>query len=124
MKVIYTIIIAFLLIGCVQKEHQKTITFNLDMRGLENPTNVGVRGNFTIKPWRETVFLTDDDNDGIYTISLSRETAGYGIEFKFVNKENIYELVGKDNREIVFEYKPETIVYSTKFNEEVFTIKR
>ncbi|MAD97556.1 MAG: hypothetical protein CMB99_09555 [Flavobacteriaceae bacterium] len=102
--------------SCVQEEHQKTITFSVDMRGVENPGNVGIRGDFTDQRWRETVAMTDEDGDSIYSVTLSQKTAIYGIEFKFVNQDDQFELKDQNNREIIFEYKPEVIEYMAKFN--------
>ena len=115
---IYTlaIFLAVFLASCVQEEHPKTITFSVDMNGIENVANVGIRGDFTDQRWTQTVFLTDEDGDGIYSVTLSQKTAIYGIEFKFVNQGSDYELRDQENREIVFEYKPETIEYIAKFN--------
>ncbi len=117
-RIIYTFVLmlALIMTSCVQEEHQKTVTVYLDMNGIENVGNVGVRGDFTDKAWRETISLTDEDGDGIYTVTLSQKTAVYGIEFKFVNQGNDYELKDQPNREIVFEYKPEAIEYIAKFN--------
>ena len=115
-KYINIIVFALLLASCVQKEHQKTVTVYLDMNGIENVGNVGIRGNFTDQSWRQTVPLTDEDGDGIYTTTLSQKTAIYGIEFKFVNQGSDYELKDQPNRELLFEYKPETIEYIAKFN--------
>ena len=115
---IYTffLMLALIMTSCVQEEHEKTITFSVDMNGIDNAGNVGIRGDFTKKSWRETVSLYDEDGDGIYTVTLSQKTAIYGIEFKFVNQGTDYELKDQPNREIVFEYKPETIEYIAKFN--------
>lgn len=110
------ILFAFTMISCVQEEHDKTITLFVDMNGIDNVQSVGIRGDFLPNQWKETVLMTDKNNDGIYEYSISRKTAAYGIEFKFVKNEKEFELQGKDNREIVFEYKPEMIEYKTKFN--------
>lgn len=111
--------------SCVQKEHMKTVTFSVDMNGIENVGSVGIKGDFTDQAWRQTIPLSDDDGDGIYEITFNRETAAYGIEFKFVLNEKETELQGQENRELVFEYKPETLVYQTKFNDtENINIKR
>lgn len=110
------IIITLLSVSCVQERHQKSITFKVDMRSVENVNNVGVRGNFTDQPWSETVLFSDDDNDGIYETTISRETAFNSIQFKFVNQLEDYELKDADNRILEFEYKPETIIYEAKFN--------
>jgi hypothetical protein len=122
---VITIAAITLFASCVQKEHMKTVTFSVDMNGIENVTNVGIKGDFTDQAWRQTIPLSDEDGDGIYEITFNRETAAYGIEFKFVKNDNQIELEGEDNRELVFEYKPETIQYQTKFNDtQNTTIKR
>jgi len=114
---IIVIAVITLFSSCVQKEHLKTVTFSVDMNGIENVESVGIKGDFTDRPWRQTIPLTDEDGDGIYEITFNRETAAYGIEFKFVKNDNQVELEGQGNRELVFEYKPETISYQTKFND-------
>ena len=102
--------------SCVQETHLKTVTFKVDMRSVENPAQVGIRGNFTDNSWNETLLMTDQDMDGIYELTIERKTAANDIEFKFVNQYDEFELQGQDNRSIVFEYKPETIAYEAVFN--------
>lgn len=118
MKRVFSIIIVSLTIltSCVQKEFDKKVTFMVDTTGIDHIESIGIRGNFLPNQWNETVPLTDKNNDGIYEITFNEKTATYGISFKFVKNGNDYELKGKDNRQIVFEYKPETIIYKTKFN--------
>lgn len=111
-----TIFSLFVLTGCVQEEYLKTITFSIDMSKVEVVNNVGIKGDFTDQRWREFIPLTDEDGYGIYTVTLSQKTAVYGIEFKFVNQNNQYELEDQANREIIFEYQPETIEYFAVFN--------
>ena len=117
MKYLKAILICMCLIAqsCVQETHTKTVTFKVDMSGVDNPENVGVRGNFTTNPWSETAPLTDTNGDGIYEGTYSQKTAINEIQFKFVNN-NDYELKDSENRSIQFEYKPETIVYEAVFN--------
>ena len=103
------------LTSCVQDVHLKTVTFKVDMSNIEQPINVGVKGDFTENRWNETVALSDDNNDGIYEVTVSQKTAFNQIEFKFVNNDD-YELKDSDNRILEFEYKPETIIYETTFN--------
>lgn len=114
----------FTITSCVQQTHVKTVTFKLDMSDVENPSKVGVRGPFTDNPWQETVFLGDNNNDGIYEGTITQKTAVNGVQFKFVNNDGNYELRGQDNRFLKFEYKPETIIYETKFNDTTAIIKR
>ena len=110
--------------SCVQEEHQKTIQFQVDMNGVENVNQVGIRGDFTDRRWQQTIPLSDENKDGIYEVSLTDTTAVYGIEFKFVLNGNDYELKDQKNREIVFEYRPEKIVYSAKFNNQEAKVTR
>jgi len=116
MKTLKIIIILLLLSSCVQEKHLKTVTFKVDMRGEENIGKVGVRGQFTMPSWKKTVYLSDEDNDSIYNVTLSREAAQNGFYFKFVNQDSIYELKNLDNRFIKLEYKPENIIYEAVFN--------
>lgn len=116
-KYIIISIAALLFASCVQETHTKKVTFSVDMNGVEDVKSVGIRGDFLPNKWRETVPMTDEDGDGIYQISFEEKTAIYGIEFKFVKNNAVFELSGQENREIVFEYKPETIHYKAKFND-------
>jgi len=115
-KSICVLVVLISSISCVQKTHLKTVTFRLNMNSIENPYNVGLRGNFTEKQWKETVPLTDENKDGIYEGTFSQKTAENQVEFKFVNQDSDYELRGLDNRIIQFEYKPEIIIYEAAFN--------
>lgn len=114
-KAISILILIFLLMSCVQEVHLKTVTFKVNMNNVEQPVNVGVKGNFTDNSWNETIPLVDEDKDGIYETTLSQKTAINQIQFKFVNNDE-YELQDADNRVLVFEYKPETIIYEAIFN--------
>ena len=111
---IMTIVFLIITSGCVQKRHTKTVTFSVDMNGIENVKDVGIRGDFN--NWSETIPLTDKNSDGIYEATFSKETAKSTVEFKFVNQNKEFELEGQNNRKLTFEYKPETLVYKTKFN--------
>ena len=110
------VLVGLIMINCVQETHIKTITFKVDMNGIEDVFEVGIRGNFTTSQWTETIPLTDKNNDGIYEGTFSQKTAVSQIQFKFVNQDGDYELKGKDNRIIEFEYKPETIIYKAVFS--------
>ena len=116
MKILYKLALVLLLMSCVQETHVKSVTFKVDMNGIDNVGNVGIRGSFTSNQWNETVPLTDEDNDGIYEITISEKPAVNQIQFKFVNQNSDYELKGKDNRVLKFEYRPETISYIGVFD--------
>ncbi len=103
--------------ACVQQTHLKTVTFQLDMTAIENVSKVGVRGEFTNNPWQETLYMRDDDTNGIFEIVLEQKTANSSVEFKFVNQNDQFELDGQDNRILHFKYQPETIVYKAIFDD-------
>ena len=110
--------------SCVQEEHEKKVTLFVDMNAEENFESLGVRGDFLPNQWRETVLMTDENNDGIYEITFTENTAVHGISFKFVKNNNEFELQDQENRKLIFEYKPETIQYFTIFNNMNSKIKR
>lgn len=112
---ILAITVLFCTTSCVQETHVKTITFKIDMNGVENLENVGLKGNFTNPSWKQLIPMTDDNNDGIYEATLSQKTAVNAIRFKFVNQ-GAYELKDQPNRKLEFEYKPQTITYEATFD--------
>lgn len=116
MKYLKLLPILVLFTNCVQETHLKTVTFKVNMNGLENVDKVGIRGTFTDNPWQETIYFSDDDNDGIYKGTITQKTAQNSVEFKFVNQDDQFELKDKGNRRITFEYKPETILYEAAFD--------
>ncbi len=104
------------ILGCVQQAHKKTVIISLDMRDIDQPKNVGIRGQFPLS-WEETTLLEDKDGDGIYEGYFEFYTAQNEVEFKFVNQDNSFELKDQPNRSISFEYKPEQMTYRAKFND-------
>ncbi len=120
MKTILKISVLYILlalVSCVQKEHEKTVTFMVDMNSVKNADGVAIAGEFTSPPWSEKIPLTDEDNDGIYQFILTDQTAVSEMEFKFVKANGTYELKDQNNRVLRFEYRPETIVYEATFDE-------
>lgn len=113
--------IALSSVGCVQKVHPKKITLSVDMSAIENVNTVTVKGDFTSPPWTEALSLSDADGDQIYEIELARETAQFGMMFKFL-KNGEYELEGQPNRELQFRYQPEQLYYNAVFNIPTATI--
>ena len=111
------LLLMLIAVGCVQETHLKTVTFKVDMSKTENVIDVGIRGQFTDPPWQQTVPMTDDDEDGIYEVTLTKKTAFNWAEFKFVKNNDEFELQGQDNRVLQMEYKPETIEYIATFDQ-------
>jgi hypothetical protein len=126
MRKIITLSLFFMgvLASCVQEEHMKNVTFKVDTNGLENIESLGIRGSFLPNQWRESFPLTDDDIDGIYEVNFKETTAVNSITFKFVKNGFDYELKNSENRQITFEYKPETLIYQTKFNDTLAIITK
>lgn len=106
-----------IVVSCVQQKHEKTVVFRVDMNAAEHINGVAITGEFTSPPWSEKIPLTDNDNDGIYQLSLTDQTAVSEMEFKFVTSDGTYELQDQGNRVLRFEYRPETIVYEAIFNQ-------
>lgn len=115
LKQLNLVLILILFTNCVQEVQPKIITVKVDMKGVENPFKVGIRGNSPLS-WNETTFLEDTNNDGIYEETFSIYTASQNVEFKFVNNDTEFELQAKKNRSLTFEFKPETIIYEAVFN--------
>ena len=114
-----TMLLALLIMAsssCVQETQPKTIHFKLDMRGIQSISKVGIRGGSKPLTWENTLLLTDDNNDSIYEGTINLNSASFGIEFKFVNQYDQFELQSKNNRGIKFEYEPEIILYEAVFN--------
>ena len=103
--------------ACVQEEHTKKVTFQVDMRNYDSIQNVSVRGQFTNPPWEVNVPMQDEDNDGVYEVTLEEQTGQSSVAFKFVRNENEFELACQPNRSIQFQYKPESILYSAVFDD-------
>ena len=91
--------------SCVQETKKQTVYFSVDAREIEDVQTIGVRGS--IEPflsWNQsTLMLTDNDNDSIYTGELVLDIPFSSVEVKFIKNEEIMELEGKGNRELVFE---------------------
>ncbi len=118
-ELLVVLLLSFYLSSCVQETHLKTVTFKVDMKEQNEVANVGLRGPFTDPPWGVTLPMEDQDGDGIYETTISKKTAQSSLGFKFVNQDSVFELEGKDNRFIQFEYRPQVLVYEGVFNSEI-----
>lgn len=124
LKLILTSIVILLITSCVQETQLKTITVVVDMNAFENVSKVGIRGGSNPMSWEETMYLSDEDGDGLYETTFEIRSASYDLSFKFVNNNNEFELQDQNNRSIPFDYKPETIIYTTVFNNPQHTITK
>jgi len=114
-KTIGSVALLFLT-SCVQKEHEKIVTFKVDMTQVQNVQSVGLRGQFTSPSWEVTIPMLDKNGNGIFEVTLNEVTAQNSVAFKFVKNNDEFELQNQSNRLILFKYQPEVIIYESKFN--------
>ncbi|MCB0375743.1 MAG: hypothetical protein KDD04_07475, partial [Sinomicrobium sp.] len=74
------------------------ITFHVDMTREKPAERVGIRGNTAPLSWEKTWYLTDEDQDGIYTGTIRLNSDKSSLQYKYVSNEDEYELFGADNR--------------------------
>ena len=110
--------------SCVQETHVKKVSFQIDMKNVQDFETVGIRGDIKPLSWQETTFLNDVDQDSIYSTTLEFDTASNQLNFKFVIDGEVFELEGQDNRALPFEYRPEELNYSTAFDQEEYTLNK
>ncbi len=116
------ILLLLSLSACVQERHDKNILISVDMTGTSEFEKVGIRGDLKPLGWQESLLLEDHDKDSIYTAEVIINTASNQLNFKLVLDEDLFELEGKENRIIPFEYKTESLQYITAFDSETFEI--
>ncbi|MBC6698771.1 hypothetical protein [Hymenobacter sp. BT190] len=107
--------LASLLPGCVQPAHDKTVVYELDVRGLPNVRQVGLRGRDKPLSWDQDLQLMPVGPDSsLYRATVTTHTGFLITEVKFtVNGE--FELKEAENRRIVFG-PGDTTVYRARFN--------
>ncbi|TGE24507.1 hypothetical protein E5K00_04655 [Hymenobacter aquaticus] len=106
---------SLLLPACVQPAHDKTVVYLLDVRGLPNVRQVGLRGRDKPLSWDQDLPLTPVGPDSTLYRAVVTTRTGYRItEVKFtVNGD--FELKNADNRRI--EFGPgDTTVYRARFD--------
>ena len=122
LKLAFGLVIMTALSSCVQETHIKTVSFQVDMKSVEPFQTVGIRGDIKPLSWENTTELTDDDNDSIYSGTFEFDTASNQLNFKFVIDGQSFELEGKNNRYLPFEYKIENLTYSSMYDQENFEL--
>jgi hypothetical protein len=101
--------------SCVQKTHKKTITFTLDVSGIENIKSVGIRGWDNPLSWNKDYPMKEIVKDSLYQVTVTGETGRICTEFKFSINEQL-ELEGKENRKVYFDTKSDTTKVSFVFD--------
>lgn len=104
-----------LLAGCVQPAHDKTVVYLLDISGLPNVKQVGLRGRDKPLSWEQDLPLVPANPDSTLYRAVVTTHTGYLItEVKFtVNGE--FELQQADNRRVEFSHG-DTAIYRARFN--------
>ncbi|GAA4275841.1 CBM20 domain-containing protein [Aquimarina mytili] len=81
-------------------QHKKQLTFNVDINSQEEALDVEVRGDLAPLSWYDGIKLSDPDNDGVYSTTVTFETPE-GIEFlNYKYTLNADEWEGGENRKI------------------------
>ena len=73
------------------------VVFQVDMNNVENVTSVSVRGSLIPLSWENGVLMTDEDNDGIYKVTVEVDSPYRFLKFKFLCNGD-YELKDGENR--------------------------
>ncbi|RSK41111.1 hypothetical protein [Hymenobacter perfusus] len=118
MKTLSLLLLIFgslLLPGCVQPAHDKTVVYLLDVRGLPDVRQVGIRGRDKPLSWGQDLQLKPTGPDSTLYRAVVTTHTGYLItEVKFtVNGE--FEFQDADNRRIQFG-PGDTTTYRARFN--------
>ncbi len=108
--------IALFLTSCVQKSHERKVTFLLHTEQLKNIEKVGIRGKEKPLSWKKDFEMKAIKKDSLYSVTVTFLTGYKFTEVKFVVNDE-FELQEKDNRRVVFNENGETI-YETTFNKE------
>jgi hypothetical protein len=93
---------------------QRTVVLTLDVSGIPNIQNTGVRGSGNPLSWDEDLPLKALVPDSLYTVTVTGQTPYDFAEIKFtVNGQ--FELEGKENRKVYFA-NGDTTFYRAIFN--------
>lgn len=82
------------------------ITFQVAAKA--DKETIGIRGNIPPLSWEQSILLTDDDKNGIFSTTITFDTDLDHLEYKFIKGENDWELKGSDNRILIL--KQEIII--------------
>ena len=100
--------------GCVQPAHDKTVVYLLDVSGLPNVQQVGLRGRDKPLSWDNDLQLTALKKDSLYRAVVTTHTGYKVTEVKFTLNGS-FELKDQPNRRVEFD-GGDTPVYRAKFD--------
>lgn len=103
-------------IACVQATYKRNISIELDMRGVLDIKQVGIRGEYPPLSWNKDLALTDSDGDSVYTGTFVLDIPYDSFQYKFVLNGSIFELQNEDNRVMIFDGK-ENLTCKAKFDQ-------
>lgn len=112
-KLIFAFLYSLFASSCVQESHQRTVVFQLDVKGIKNIKTVGLRGEEPLN-WNSDYEMVIG-KDSTYTATISGETGYLFTNVKFtINGE--FELVDKPNRKVYFDTTKDTTFYQAIYN--------
>ena len=100
------------LISCVQETREITVSFEVDMRNIDQISSVSIIGALPPLSWREHAPMTDEDHDGIYDGTFTFDIPYDAIDYKYVLNKQQIELEGKANRRVFVKNQKNIIVRS------------
>lgn len=102
--------------SCVQATKKQTIHFEVDVRQEADLSSISVRGSLAPLNCNDNFELSDEDQDSIYTGSITFDIPYDYVNIKFVKNAEQFELDNQDNRKLVFD-KSQTTTYQAIFNQ-------
>ncbi len=110
--ILYSLATILLLTSCVQKTKKHTITLFLDVSGMKDIKNVGIRGNDKPFSWDYDTEMEVVKKDSLYKKTYTFETGRLCTELKFTINGN-FEFQDKPNRKVYFNKNGETLYKAT-----------
>jgi hypothetical protein len=109
-----TIALCGLIVGCVQKTTNQTVSFQLNVSGIPSIKTVGVQIDYEAMEWEKFQLMRELVKDSLYELTITGNTGYLFTEVKFkVNDE--FEFKDEPNRKINFDKSRKTI-YKATFN--------
>ena len=108
--------LGYCMLSCVQATKKQTVHFEVDARQEADLSSISVRGSLAPLNWNDNFELSDEDQDSIYTGSITFDIPYDYVNIKFVKNAEQFELDNQDNRKLVFD-KSQTTTYQAIFNQ-------